>query len=303
MSVLVIGLANDPVVKNVLSALSRVDADVIHWTPRNLLNDCAFTAINGEIEGYLLVDDRTVSLSEITGVFNRFSNIEITPEYNKLSPNDPVAKHAITANGRLIQFCDIASCVVMNRSTSNDANSAKAYQAQLISPYFFVPDTRIANTPEAAMEFSENREKVIFKSCSGERSIVTELDLVDLLKKTESLRLCPVQFQEFIDGTDVRVHVVDEAIFATSVFSSSTDYRYDKSAEWTATEISPEVATACVQMAHDMDLRLAGIDLKFAIDGRVVCFEVNPSPAFSVYEDATGQRISDAVTMSLLGLS
>lgn len=303
MSVLVIGLANDPVVKNVLIELSRVDADVIHWTPRNLLNDCAFTVANGEIDGYLFVDEHIVPISKITGIFNRFSNLEITPEYNALAPNDPLVIHALNANERLIKLCNISPCVVMNRCMSNDANSAKVYQAQLISHYFFVPDTRVTNTFEAALEFSEKFNKVIYKSCSGERSIVTELDPADLLNKAKSLSLCPVQFQEFIDGINVRVHVVNDITFATLVSSSSIDYRYDKSAKWAATEIPPEVAIACIKMARAMDLRLAGIDLKFATDGRVVCFEVNPSPVFNVYEAATGQRISEAVGMSLLGLS
>ena len=48
-------------------------------------------------------------------------------------------------------------------------------------------------------------------------------------------------------------------------------------------------------LARGLGLPFAGIDLKVAPDGRVVCFEVNPSPGFSYYEANTGQPIAAAV--------
>ena len=302
MTVLVIGLSKDPVVEKVLEALGEIGAEVVHWSPRDLLNDCAFTVRDGTVEGWLLVGERLVNLDDILGIFNRFSSIEMTPEYRELAANDPLAKHALEAGARLMQWCDIASCVVMNRSSSNDANSAKAYQAQLISDYFFVPETRITNRVESALELASLYERTIFKSCSGERSIVTELSPADIEAKAEALGNCPVQFQRHIDGSDVRVHVVGEQTFATTVTSKGADYRYDRSAIWRATEIEPAIAVTAVNMSRAMDLELAGIDLRLSNDGRAYCFEVNPSPAFSVYEDATNQKISHAVALQLTGM-
>jgi D-alanine-D-alanine ligase-like ATP-grasp enzyme len=49
-----------------------------------------------------------------------------------------------------------------------------------------------------------------------------------------------------------------------------------------------------------MSLPLAGIDLRRTASGEWYCFEVNPSPGFSFYEDATGQPISEAVATLLM---
>jgi D-alanine-D-alanine ligase-like ATP-grasp enzyme len=48
-----------------------------------------------------------------------------------------------------------------------------------------------------------------------------------------------------------------------------------------------------------MGLELAGIDLRIRPNGEVVCFEVNPSPAFSYYEERTGLPIAAAVARHL----
>jgi D-alanine-D-alanine ligase-like ATP-grasp enzyme len=49
-----------------------------------------------------------------------------------------------------------------------------------------------------------------------------------------------------------------------------------------------------------MGLLLAGIDLRRTDDGEWCCFEVNPSPGFSFYEDHTGQPIAAAVAELLV---
>jgi glutathione synthase/RimK-type ligase-like ATP-grasp enzyme len=53
-------------------------------------------------------------------------------------------------------------------------------------------------------------------------------------------------------------------------------------------------------MAADMGLLVAGIDLRHTPDDRWVCFEVNPSPAFVFYEEATGQPIANAIARALV---
>jgi len=48
-----------------------------------------------------------------------------------------------------------------------------------------------------------------------------------------------------------------------------------------------------------LSLALAGIDLKRTPDGAWYCFEANPSPAYSYYQEATGQPIADALVRLL----
>jgi glutathione synthase/RimK-type ligase-like ATP-grasp enzyme len=65
-------------------------------------------------------------------------------------------------------------------------------------------------------------------------------------------------------------------------------------------ELSAELASRCVSLTRALGLVFAGIDLKITPDDRVVCFEVNPSPAYSYYESHSGQAISSAVAYCLM---
>ena len=55
------------------------------------------------------------------------------------------------------------------------------------------------------------------------------------------------------------------------------------------------------ERARGLGLDFAGIDLKLSPDGRVYCFEVNPCPAYSYYQDHAGQPIARAVAFYLAG--
>jgi D-alanine-D-alanine ligase-like ATP-grasp enzyme len=48
-------------------------------------------------------------------------------------------------------------------------------------------------------------------------------------------------------------------------------------------------------LAAALHLSVAGIDLRKTPEGEWVCFEVNTSPAFTYYEEATGQPIAHAI--------
>jgi glutathione synthase/RimK-type ligase-like ATP-grasp enzyme len=223
---------------------------------------------------------------------------ESSPEYRHCS-----ALHAV-----LIRWCEIASARVVNRTAPMGSNSSKPYQAQLIRHYGFeVPETLVTNDPDRVVDFRGRHERIIYKSISGVRSIVQTFDDKDVAR-LPSLRWCPAQFQEYVAGLEVRVHVVGTRTFATRIASAATDYRYatmqvDAAAELSATDIDPDVAQRCVRLAEGLGLVFAGIDLKFAPDGRVFCFEVNPCPGYSYFESHTGQPIARAVAEYLAGVA
>jgi glutathione synthase/RimK-type ligase-like ATP-grasp enzyme len=54
-------------------------------------------------------------------------------------------------------------------------------------------------------------------------------------------------------------------------------------------------------MVRGMRLTVAGVDLRWAPGGAWYCFEVNPSPAFSYFAQATGQPIARAIARLLAG--
>ena len=72
----------------------------------------------------------------------------------------------------------------------------------------------------------------------------------DLLERLTTLRACPVQFQTWVPGTDVRVHVVGSEVFATAITTTATDYRYatarvEKPDHLEPHELDDDVAQRC----------------------------------------------------------
>ena len=63
--------------------------------------------------------------------------------------------------------------------------------------------------------------------------------------------------------------------------------------------LPPEIVARCVNLSRTLELPLCGIDLKLTPDGDYYCFEVNPSPAYSYYQECSGQDIATAIVKYL----
>ncbi|MEZ5864492.1 MAG: hypothetical protein R3D25_10670 [Geminicoccaceae bacterium] len=208
-------------------------------------------------------------------------------------------------HGLLGDWLETTRSLVMNRTKPSNSNMSKPYQAQLIAAAGFrVPATIVTNDVQTVHAFRERHRRVVFKSISAQRSIVTELT-TDRLHGLGRIRMLPTQFQELIEGDDVRVHVVGSELFATRIRSEAIDYRYAGDtggrAHYEPTALPEAVAGRCFALASRLDLPLCGIDLKLTPAGEHVCFEVNPAPAFSSFEERSGQPIALAIARALAG--
>jgi glutathione synthase/RimK-type ligase-like ATP-grasp enzyme len=184
------------------------------------------------------------------------------------------------------------------------ANNSKPYQLALIAACgFAVPDTLVTTDAAAVRRFCRRHGTVIYKSVSGVRSIVSRLDAVgrDALADVAN---CPTQFQEYVPGSDMRVHVMGDALLATEIRSDADDYRYASRSgadvAMAPATLPEDVAEACRAMVRTMGLLVAGIDLRRTPAGAWFCFEVNPSPGFTYFEAAAGQPIAAAIADLLL---
>src|SRR5262249_20207720 len=154
----------------------------------------------------------------------------------------------------LMQMFDAMPCVVVNRVKASTSNDSKLYQEFMASAFgFLTPRTMVTTLPEEAEAFYHAcGKKIIYKSVSSVRSIVRRLEDGDM-PRLEAVRNCPTQFQEWIEGVDIRVHTVGEEVFATELVSEASDYRYASrsgaSLTAKAIEIPPEIASACVGLA------------------------------------------------------
>jgi glutathione synthase/RimK-type ligase-like ATP-grasp enzyme len=218
--------------------------------------------------------------------------------------NDPVYLRAAAADLAMISWANLAGAAVVNRPEAMTANNSKPYQLSLISGFGFdVPETLVTTDAAAVRCFCERHKSVIYKSVSGVRSIVSRLSPKNQVALTD-VSNCPTQFQEFVAGTDVRVHVVGDSIIATEIKSAADDYRYASRSgadlRMEPVTLPEAVANACRAMTRGMNLLFAGVDLRRTPEGQWYCFEVNPSPGFTFFEAITGQPIAAAVADLLM---
>jgi glutathione synthase/RimK-type ligase-like ATP-grasp enzyme len=205
----------------------------------------------------------------------------------------------------LVEWLEMADCRVMNRASKMNSNASKPFQAQVIMlAGFLTPITLITNNPDEVRRFLQTHRRVIYKSISAVRSIVKMLTGAKL-NELDKVRYLPTQFQAFVPGTNIRVHIVGSEVFATEIRSDATDYRYASrdglDVEMTPIDLPPVIAARCVSLSRVLDLPLCGIDLKCTPDGEYYCFEVNPSPAYSYYQESTGQDMATAIVKYLSG--
>ena len=222
------------------------------------------------------------------------------PAIARAGENSDLWRRALELGDLLLSWAELTPALVLNRPSAMASNDSKPCQSSWIESLGFrIPETLITTDPAAAGQFCEEHERVIYKSISGVRSIVTRVTYQHLAK-LDDVVFCPTQFQEYIPGMEYRVHVVGDKIFASAIRSEADDYRYaSENVQISACEIPSEIGDRCRNLAASMKLTLAGIDLRCTPEGTWYCFEVNPSPGFNTYEECTGQPIAQAVARLL----
>jgi hypothetical protein len=307
--ILLCGIPSEPPLGLVAKAIEERGAPYVFFNQRQFAQaSISFEISGGRAAGSLQINGSVHQLEDITGVYTRLMDYRRLPELIGAAENDESYRYCAALNDTLTRWSEICDARVVNRMAPMGSNSSKPYQAQLIRRYgFYVPETLITNDPEQVLAFRQRHKRIIYKSISGVRSIVQTFEDADMAR-FPSLRWCPTQFQQYVDGYDVRVHVIGTKVFATKINSNATDYRYARSqageaAELTAMELPDNVAQGCIDLAAGLELAFAGIDLKFAPEGQVYCFEVNPSPGYSYFEANSGQPIAQAVADYLIGVA
>src|SRR5690242_19885102 len=304
--ILLCGIPSESPLAMVAAALDAMGARYRMLNQRKVAYySIAWQIDGGYVDGTLRLENETHRLADIDGVYVRLMDDRLLPELRDEPEGSPARRHTRAFYEALHRWVELAPGRIVNRADPQGSNGSKPYQAQLIVQYGFdIPETLITDDPARVRAFHEQHGALIYKSISGVRSIVQQLTDADM-ERLEHIRWCPVQFQALVPGIDMRVHVVGEEVFPTEIISDRLDYRYARrhggSASLRAAELPPEIAARCVALTHGLGLAFAGIDLKFAPDGRVVCFEVNPCPAFSFYEANTEQPIAEAVARYLAG--
>jgi RimK-like ATP-grasp domain len=293
--ILVLGDTEEPMVEDLLDELDRRNQDYCHLSSEQIPHDVSISvALPRQESGLRWADGTTLPWHKVKSIYHRlgFATFEEEDDYSE-------AEKTFAANefmGALIPVLNNIKARVANRPLSSSTNASKPFQTSLVQEAgFSIPETLVTSDAEDAREFFDVHDgQVIYKSISYVRSIVKQMTLEDL-DRLDTLRTCPVQLQQMVPGTDYRVHVMGNQVFAHKINATENDYRYDKQAEIVAFELDPETQNKCINVARRLNMEIAGVDLRLTPDGETYCFEVNPSPAFSWYEVRTGQPITSAL--------
>jgi hypothetical protein len=301
--ILITGIPSEPPVALVTEAAERAGIPYLMFNQRNVhLYDLSIKYQQNKFSGILKMDGKEYDLKKLAGIYIRMMDNYFLPEMRNKVFNyigESAANKSIVIHKQLLDWTEIASCRILNRPWDMISNLSKPYQSQLIAAAGFkIPPTCVTSNPDSVMKFQKKHGRLIFKSISSVRSIVKELD-TSRSKTLQRIKYLPTQFQEKLNGENIRVHVVGDVLFATKIESPVIDYRYagreNKECNLVPFELPKAIEKRCFMVSEKLNLPLCGIDLFRTAKDEYYCFEVNPSPGYSYYQQSTEQDIATAM--------
>lgn len=295
--ILLWGIPSEPPMRLAAQAAERAGVDHVILDQRSSCDDDLLIDLSHR-RGTLTTNGRTVDLAALRGVYVRIMDPSRVPGADSTAER---RARSSALHEMLLTWLDAAPAHVRvaNPTPAMATNGSKPYQAQIIAQVGFdVPETLVTDDPRAVAAFEDECGPVVFKSISAVRSIVCALD-PSARRRLGALRWLPVQFQRREPGDDVRVHVVGDRVLAARARTDAVDYRYagrdGHEVRLKPIDLPDDVARRCVELSERLGLPFCGIDLMARPDGSWVCFEVNPSPGYSWYEQAADLPIADAL--------
>jgi glutathione synthase/RimK-type ligase-like ATP-grasp enzyme len=199
--------------------------------------------------------------------------------------NDPAAVDR--ANNKLWQL-SVAAKIGFDTPLTLFSNQAKEVSDK------FSPGPLVAKTIGGAAIERDGIREHLFSQCIS----LEELD-------SAAVKAAPCIFQEQAKpGIDVRVTVAGEHVFATDI-AAPPGYLDWRAAPWETVSYHPvdlpaEVKKCCLEMCRIAGLTYGAFDLVRQPSGRHVFLEVNASGQWGWIEQATGQRITEAIVDCLV---
>ena len=302
--IVILGIENEPHASRVANYLSAKNEDFIFFDtqkyPNEVLIDWKATEVN---KGSIVISDKRISLNDIKSVYWRnFSDVkyEVIPDGDNTDfLSSMLERERRSALHSLFYSLDINWVNSMN---AFELHKKKAYLTNLFKKNGIrVPKTLITNDKNAFVRFyEENDKKIIYKPVLGGAYTkrVTDEDLKE--DQLNALKISPVQFQEFVDGIDIRVYAFKNNLYSMIIESSTIDFREDVNSKLIPVDLPQKVKDDCFKMMEIADLKYSGIDIRLSNAGEYVFIEANPAPMFLHAEKVTGFPLTEELVKLLV---
>ncbi|MDQ2050456.1 ATP-grasp domain-containing protein [Natronolimnohabitans sp. A-GB9] len=304
MAVLLLGPRSDPQLEAVEHELETRGVETVVWNADNWPGDgkLSFHQTNEDVR--VAASDTVVDGSSVHTAYLR--NFALNPrlsEYESQLENRPFSllnqlREYQAVLESMLYDLQRRGVRMINPLESQDVHKRKPWQlSRLADAGVPVPETLTTTDPDAARAFVDRLEDVVYKPVSGggHAAPVTAADLT--ADRLSLLTNAPVQFQERIDGDDLRIFVVNgEIVAAARIVADELDYRTtDHDVERIDhSTLDSDIADAAVQATDCLGLAFSGVDV---VDGgdRFRVLEANPSPMFATFDEQAGTDVAGAL--------
>ncbi len=266
--------------------------------PENILFNWRSDAVN---DGCITINKQKINFKDIQSIYWRnfygvnYETIEDGENTNFLSS----MIHRERKSAIYSLFYSLETNWV-NSVNAFELHKKKAYLTYILnSNNIRVPRTLITNDKDGLFDFlKKNNNEIIVKPVLG-GAFTEKLTKENLTnERLDLLKISPVQFQEFVDGVDIRVYAYKKDIFAVKIISNTVDFRQDSDSKLIPFELPEKVKNDCFKVMELLDLKYSGIDIRLNKDGEYVFIEANPAPMFIYAEKVTKYPL----TQSLINL-
>ena len=264
----------------------------------------SFYPAEQNLDGSVVLNGEKVFLNEIKSIYWRCNyGINISPASNSAEDINTAYMQEREFNCLIDSMFRSLDCLWVNSPNAINMHKAKAFQLHLMAKNNIrIPKTLITNDKYELEHFiKSSKNEIIFKPVLG--GAHTEKFNPNWLaeERINLLKNSPVQFQELLEGVDIRVYGIGDKLFAAEIRANTIDFREDHDAKIVPVEIPDKIKQDCLTIMKLFDLKFTGIDIKYnPKNDEYVFIEANPSPMFTFFQEKTGFPLSDSLVELLI---
>lgn len=317
-NILILSTPDDVHAASVAKELVALGKNPVFLRLERVPQQCTLRAELGKAQMTLVIDNFELSADKIGAVWLRRPGKCVAAAMPEPWVETFIQWESDRAMWGLLRNLD---CLWVNHPDAHEKTTFKVHQLDVARKIgFVVPETLITNCPVATREFFAAHEGELIYKQVDERSSTRmppleqprgvgtlQVRAIDT-EHFEQVRHCLHIFQRKVHKLcDLRITIIGKKIFPVEIDSQSgkgkIDWRKDYSVPFTEHSLPESLQSMCFQLARELGLNYAALDLCMDVNGEYVFFEANPAGQFLWLEDKLQLPLSFELALLLSGLA